>query len=279
MEHKYILIADSGSSKTSWAISNTEGVKHCKTKGINPFFMNESEILYLLENEYSLEKENITEIHFYGAGCTIEKSHIVTRSLSKFFNTNNVSVKSDLLGVARSVCGNKEGIACILGTGSNSCYYDGEDIANNVSPLGYILGDEGSGAVLGKKLIADILKNQLPNHIRDAFFCKYKLSSANIIDKVYRQPLPNRFLASFAPFLYEYKSEETIKNIIENSFDGFVVRNLYQYPQSKELPVHFVGSIAYYFEDNLKRVLSKHSLSAGNIIKEPIDGLVSHHFH
>jgi N-acetylglucosamine kinase-like BadF-type ATPase len=273
-----ILIADSGSTKTNWSLINEDlNVRVCMTDGINPFFLNEKEILNLLKQKFTLPKENITSVYFYGAGCTPERSSLVFEALNGFFHAGSIEVNSDLLAAARSLCGEKEGIACILGTGSNSCHYDGKKIIENVSPLGYILGDEGSGAVLGKKLIADILKNQLPDVVVRDFYNTYHLNPAEIMDKVYRQPFPNRFLAQFTPFISNHITHPEIQKSVKNSFVEFVERNVFQYRKADQLPVHFTGSIAYCFKDILEEVCSQYNLLMGNTTKEPMSGLIKYH--
>lgn len=273
-----ILIADSGSTKTSWClIGDDAGLQTCQTRGINPFFLDQEEIKQLLKDEFSLEKESIASIYFYGAGCTPEKQPLLTTVLQEYFQTNQVEVRSDLWAAARSLCQDKEGIVCILGTGSNSCYYDGTSIVKNISPLGYILGDEGSGAVLGKKLIADILKNQLPPSIIRDFYDTYSLSAADILDKVYRQPFPNRFLAQFTFFIFKHIKEVEIQQLVENGLTEFIVRNVLQYEKAREIPIHFTGSIAFCLRDNLQRILDNNHLKMGNTTKEPLPDLIAYH--
>jgi Predicted N-acetylglucosamine kinase len=181
-----------------------------------------------------------------------------------------------MLAAARSLCGNNAGIVCILGTGSNSCYYNGNEIVKNVSPLGFILGDEGSGAYMGKLLVSDILKNQMPQHVINEFLEKYKLSSAEIIDKVYRKPFPNRFLAGFTPFIVEKVNDPCIYNLVYSSFKAFIQRNVMQY-EYKHYKVNFIGSIAFHFKDILLKVAKEMGITVGIIAKSPIDGLVDYH--
>ena len=213
-----ILIADSGATKTDWCLGEkTTDARVIQTQGINPFHQSAEHIYKVLTEELlpQLGEENhITHIHFYGAGCTPEKSVIVKEQLQALSLDADIDVQSDLLGAARSLCGKEQGIACILGTGSNSCLYDGEKIIANVSPLGYILGDEGSGAVLGKRLVGDCLKHQLPEHICQAFLNETGLTPADIINKVYRQPQANRFLASLTPFLSAHREEPEIHDLL-----------------------------------------------------------------
>lgn len=182
----------------------------------------------------------------------------------------------DLLAAARSVCRRNAGIACIIGTGSNSCFYDGTEIISNVSPLGFILGDEGSGAVLGKLLVGDVLKNQLPVALREEFMQHYNLTTAEIIDRVYRKPFPNRFLAGFSPFLAKHIQLPQVRSIVEGSFRGFFKRNVMQYDYQSH-PVHLVGSVAFYYQDILKEIAAEYGVRLGTIVREPMDGLISYH--
>jgi N-acetylglucosamine kinase-like BadF-type ATPase len=275
-----ILIADSGSSKTNWSlVSENSEIQSCTTAGINPFYQDKSKIIRLLQEEFILPKNAITSVYFYGAGCTPATISVLESVLSYTFKVKSIEVNSDLLAAARSLCQLEEGIACILGTGSNSCYYDGEKIVQNVSPLGYILGDEGSGAVLGKKLIADILKNQLSAHLIQDFQSTYKLSAPEILKKVYRQPFPNRFLAEFTTFIAKHITDSEIKKLVEDSFVEFVQRNLFQYSEVTQFPVHFCGSVAYHFQSNLDNVFAQLHLKLGKIIQNPMSGLIEYHMN
>lgn len=271
-----ILIADSGSTKTDWCLDNGTTIH---TQGINPFHQSADIIQHILTNELLPqlpEEVRIHEIHFYGAGCTPEKSAILQAILHTLFPQATVTVNSDLLGAARALCGHQKGIACILGTGSNSCYYNGEQIIQNISPLGYILGDEGSGAVLGKRLVGDCLKNQLPPEICKAFLEAFALTPATIIEKVYRQPQANRFLASLTPFLSTHREVPQIHNLLVSSFMDFFQRNVIQYPH-QNTPVHFVGSIAWYFKEEVKEAAKAFGLQIGNFIQSPIKELRKYH--
>jgi len=182
-----------------------------------------------------------------------------------------------LLGAARSLCQHEAGIACILGTGSNSCFYDGSQIVNNISPLGFILGDEGSGAVMGKKLVADVLKKQLPEHIIHAFFETYSFTLAEIVHAVYRQAFPNRFLAQFTRFLAQHIQEPEIEHLVVHSFNEFISRNVLQYPEARQMPIYFTGSVAFHFSDQVKQSLANYGLSLAGIVKNPIEQLVAYH--
>lgn len=274
------LIADSGATKTDWCpIWEKADTPIIQTQGINPFHQPKEHIYKVLTEELmpQLEdKSQITHIHFYGAGCTPEKAIIVREELSKLFPETSIDVQSDLLGAARALCGREQGIACILGTGSNSCEYDGEKIKSNVSPLGYILGDEGSGAVLGKRLVGDCLKHQLSEPIRQAFLEETRLTPAEIIDKVYRQPQANRFLASLTPFLSRHRKNPEIHTLLVNSFCDFFQRNVMQYDY-RYCKVHFTGSIAWHFQEEVKEAAGKENIMTGKFIKSPIYGLIDYH--
>ena len=276
-----ILLADSGSTKTDWGlVENGKLVKRLRTSGMNPFQMSEEAITEEIKTHLVPELPGtvLAEVHFYGAGCTKEKQPIVERALRANLTINGeCEVASDMLGAARGICGHKPGIACILGTGSNSCSYDGKNLVKNVSPLGFILGDEGSGAVLGKLLVGDVLKNQMPEAITKRFFEKYKLTSAEIIDRVYRQPKPNTFLASFVPFLEENIDEPKIYNLVKESFRSFLRRNVMQYDGWQTLPIGFNGSIAKIYKKPLLEALEEEGMHLGRIIQAPMEAMVEYH--
>ena len=266
-----ILIADSGSTKTDWCVvENGESILRFKTRGTNPFFEIEVGLLP------SLKGFEPSAIYFYGAGCAFpEKNDMIRRAVNRYLPVP-VEVGSDLLAAARALCGDQPGIACIMGTGSNSCYYDGREIVKNVSPLGFILGDEGSGAVLGKLLIGDVLKDQLPPALKDQFLTQYELTPALIMDKVYRQPFPNRFLAGFSPFIREHLDEPAIWELVTRSFLAFFTRNVKQYDYFEQ-PVHLVGSVAWYYQDILKEIAFDLGIRLGTIARSPMEGLVAYH--
>lgn len=276
-----ILLADSGSTKTDWGlVENGKLVKRLRTSGMNPFQMSEEAITEEIKTHLVPELPGtvLDEVHFYGAGCTKEKQPIVERAIRANLTINGeCEVASDMLGAARGICGHKPGIACILGTGSNSCSYDGKNLVKNVSPLGFILGDEGSGAVLGKLLVGDVLKNQMPETITKRFFEKYKLTSAEIIDRVYRQPKPNTFLASFVPFLEENIDEPKIYNLVKESFRSFLRRNVMQYDGWQTLPIGFNGSIAKIYKKPLLEALEEEGMHLGRIIQAPMEAMVEYH--
>ena len=275
------LIADCGSTKIDWCvIENGKVVKQIFTCGMNAIMLTEEEMAERITNELRNEVEGfqIDEVYFYGAGCiSDEVCGNVRRAIAQSIPAGVIEVHTDLLAAARALCGHQPGIACILGTGSNSCYYDGEKIVDNVSPLGYILGDEGSGAVLGKLLVGDVLKKQLPEELCEKFLKQYELDRLTIIQKVYKQPGANRFLASVTPFLIQNIEEPAIHRLVLNSFKSFFVRNIANYDNYKNLPVNFIGSIAHYYQDVLREAAVAVDCHIGTIIKSPMEGLIAFH--
>lgn len=276
------LIADCGSTKIDWCvIDGSKLVKQVFTTGMNALMLTEEEMQQRIADELMPEIKGleITEIFYYGAGCISEEvcGHVANALRANIPDAKRVEVATDLLAAARALCGNRPGIACIMGTGSNSCYYDGEVIADNVSPLGYILGDEGSGAVLGRLLVGDVLKKQLPESLCAKFLKQYELDRLEIIRRVYKEPGANRFLASLTPFLIQNIEEPAVHRLVLNSFKSFFTRNIANYPSYKELPVNFVGSIAYYYKDVLAEAAASVGCRIGTILKSPMEGLISFH--
>ena len=275
-----ILIADSGSTKTKWALIQPGGVaSFIKTDGINPFFRNVEDISVELKGALLPQiNGEVSAVKFYGAGIiNSSKGARIKILLQDLFPYANIETRSDLLAAARATCGNQQGIACILGTGSNSCQYDGEKITEHVSPLGFILGDEGSGAVMGRILLGDYLKKRMPEGLRNKFSTSYGLTRTDILESVYRKERPNLFLAGFTKFIYKNIQVEYCRQLVHQSFDSFISRNLLNYTGYKSLPVHFTGSVAYYFQDILRKALTKHSLNCGIILQEPMEGLIRYH--
>ena len=285
------LIVDSGSTKATWCVcSSTASLFSFTTEGINPVRDSRNTISDVVKRASSAiasellmgraalltHESSVDAIYFYGAGCLPAYTPPLTSILQQAFPSANVEVESDLLGAARALFHREPGIAAILGTGSNSCLYDGNKIVSNVSPLGWILGDEGSGAVLGRLLVGDVLKRQLPQALCDEFMRRYALTPTDIIDAVYRQPMPNRFLASFVPFLGEHRQDASIHRLLVVAFRSFFVRNILSYERS-DLPVSFVGSVAYHFEDELREVAAKESCTVGRILCNPMPEMVRYH--
>ncbi len=274
-----ILIADSGSTKTAWGVvTDTATLFNLQTQGINPFHQSPDFIRNVLQRELLpvLEGRIPTEIHFYGAGCTPEGSKIVSDCLNALWPTAKpeVCVASDLLGAARALCKHQQGIVSILGTGANSGYYDGSAITIHTAPLGYILGDEGSGAYLGKRLVADYLKRMMPESLSKAFAHEFRLSAETLLDKVYRQPQANRFLASLTPFLAAHRDSDYVHRLLINGFQQFVARNLFAYPSDT---VNIVGSIGFIFRNELEEALRHSDFRIGNILRDPLNELINYH--
>ncbi len=277
-----ILIADSGSTKTDWCVvENGQPIQQISTKGINPFFQSEEEISNEIATSLlpQLKTNALDAVYFYGAGCGFpDKIAMVHRAITKHLQIKReVEVNTDMLAVAHGLCQHEAGIACIMGTGSNSCYYDGKQIVSNVSPLGFILGDEGSGAVLGKLLVGDILKNQMTPELKEKFLKQFGLTPADIIDHVYRKPFPNRFLASLSPFLAQNIDEPCIHALVLGSFKSFLKRNVMQYENFRNSKVHFIGSVAFYYKTILAEAAQEMNIQLGTIIKSPMEGLIKHH--
>ncbi|MDD2525979.1 MAG: ATPase [Bacteroidales bacterium] len=275
------LVADSGSTKTQWTLFSPDmEKKEFLTAGINPYYQSQEEIADFLSNNLKFTDEEYTtvsEIYFYGAGCADEiKNEVVRGALCRFFPNAAIEVQSDLLGAARALFGHNPGIACILGTGSNSCYYDGEIIVKNITPLGFILGDEGSGAVLGRQLIADYMKRMMPLDVSDLFYERFHIDRTKIMESVYRRPFPNRFMASFAPFLSMHREHPYIQQLILDGFDAFFRRNVMQYDY-QSLPAGFIGSVGNCFQRELTTVASRYGIRITEIHKSPIDGLITYH--
>ena len=281
------IIADSGATKTDWVVvGKNKEPYYFHTEGMNPFHQSEEDIRKVLQRfveEMGVVKEiphaEFVHVFFYGAGCAGDRVTYMQRLLHDELSKPTkallqVEVASDLMAAARALCGHEEGIACIMGTGSNSCLYDGERIIANTPPLGYILGDEGSGAVLGRNLLSDIFKQQLPPHIIADFHARYGLTPDDVIASVYRQPSPNRYLASFAYFLSAHRQDAAIHAFLVHHFRRFFSRNVLSYHRPL-LPVHFVGSIAAVFSDELRLAAEAEGCSVGRILPSPLDGLLA----
>ena len=268
------LTADSGSTKTTWMVEQGGGKRLFHTQGLNPFHQTAEEMrrivtVELLGQEGFPDAATMSNIHFYGAGCTAEKSPLLRAILRDAFpSAAEVEVGSDILGAARALLGSSEGIACILGTGANSCLYDGERIVHNVSPMGYILGDEGSGAVIGRTFVNLLYKGGHEDMVK-TFEEETGLTLADVIQRVYREPMPNRFLASLAPFIKRQLGEVWVEEMVTDCFRLFFRRNVAHYHRP-ELPCSFVGSIAFYFMGQLCDAAKKEGFLIGKVMKEPL---------
>lgn len=275
-----ILIADSGATKCEWCLLINGKKKKIITKGISPYFFTADEVVASLNKELlpKLKQQTIEQIFFYGTGLKSNSNkHFIHSILKKIFTNADIEVQTDLLGAARALCKNEKGIACILGTGCNSCYYNGKKILKNSPGLGYVLGDEGSGAYLGKKVLQHYLYKTFDEELMLAFDKKYNITGTEILSKVYKQPQPNRYLASFAIFLAENRNHYMIENIIEDGLNDFFFTHLRKYHESWLYPIHFTGSIAFGFKDVIASLCNSYEMEFGNIIKQPMDELAKYH--
>lgn len=274
------LIIDSGGTKALWVwAEGTREVARASTRGIYPYFMSEEEIAATGASAREKTAAEAISIYYYGTGCKAENSrHHIARGLKKAFpDAFNILVDTDLLGAARALCQSQPGIVCILGTGSNSCSYDGTGITANHGGFGYVLGDEASGASLGKNLLSGYLNNELSPAVTQAMRETYHPNPDAILEAVYRKEAPNRYLAGYAPFLLEHIEDTTIRRIVDNQFNSFLLRYIVNYPNSDSLPVHFLGSVAWHFQGVMRECLQQNNLKAGNFLIDPMEGLVRFH--
>jgi N-acetylglucosamine kinase-like BadF-type ATPase len=276
-----MLIADSGSTKTDWRLVDQNGDIHqCRTVGLNPYFTSDAEYLdALTEGPATLAPtEAILTVHFYGSGVSNDtQKHRVSGLLKKVFVRAHLHVEHDLLAAARAACGTNEGLVVILGTGANSCTFDGAKITENIMSLGYILGDEGSGADLGKRWIAALLNQRVPNELADAFFKSYAFSAEQVIQRVYRGEQPNRFLASFAPFISKHRKHPYFIDLITGAFNELFERYIKRYPAYRETPIHVCGSVGYYLAPVFSKVAEAHQAHVGTFLKDPVAALTLYH--
>lgn len=272
-----ILVADSGSTKADWILTQSENQSiSFRTAGINPFFLSEKEIIEIFQNTPEIQdyRDQVKEIYFFGAGCSSpDRRELISNALSKIFKNAFISVDIDLIASIYATTGLAKGICCIIGTGSNISYFDGKKIHDSKHGLGYILGDEGSGTYFGRKLITGFLYGTMPEELSKEFYAKYKINKESIIKRIYQEPSPNFYLASFAPFMSENLRHPYIIELIEKGFDEFIETNIKSYADYKLHTCHFVGSIAFHFSDILKRLCEEKEIKVGKILKHPIEEL------
>ncbi len=274
------LIADSGATKCEWCLIANGKKKKLLTTGISPYFLNEDQIYLLLQKQLvpKLKDAVINEVHFYGTGLSNQNNvELLKAVLKKTFKKAKISVETDLMAAARALCGRVKGIACILGTGSNSCFYNGRKMIKNSPGIGYILGDEGSGAYLGKKVIQHYLYQTFDEELMTSFEKRFLTSPIEILENVYKKPMANRYLASFAIFLAENRGHYMIENIIEDGLNEFFFTHIYKYKESWTHPINFIGSIAYGFKDILQELCNGYELELGKVMKAPMKGLIVYH--
>lgn len=275
------LIADSGASKTDWRMISPNGaITQAQTIGLSPYYQDSASIATeLTKNLAPLVPETVGKIYFYGTGCAGEEPcNVVKRGLQTVFESaQTIEVASDMLGAARGLCGHEAGIACILGTGSNNCLYDGHDIAEKIPSLGFWLGDEGSGGYLGKTLVVAYLQKELPPDLAEKFARRYGIAREMVLENAYKQPFPNRYFAGFSKFLFDNRNHPFAYQLIFDAFGVFFDKYVCKYPHYQQQPVHFVGSVAFYYSDILRRVAKAKSVGLRNIMETPIAGLTLYH--
>jgi len=278
-----IVIADGGSTKTNWCLINEAGRKILfNTEGYNPYFSSTAYIIDSLKIGLPdhLEVEKLTEVYYYGAGCSTDaKRKIVADAMQVTFPNAKIFIGHDLLASCRALLGDEAGFAAILGTGTNSCLYDGKDISLNIDSLGYFLGDEGSGCYIGKRILSDYMKGYMPKGLRESFYDNFALTNEDIFDNIYNKPLPNRFCAGFSKFLYDYKEsyEDYAFSTVNFAFSAFFENLVTHYPNYKDYKLNCVGSVGYSFRDILSVVADRYEMGIGKIIRSPIDDLVNYH--
>jgi N-acetylglucosamine kinase-like BadF-type ATPase len=275
-----ILIADSGGSKIDWRLLSKNGkIEQAYCAGFNPYYQPIHDLRLSIEQIIvPLVNEPVTKIFFYGTGVSSEKNQdVIKETFSYFFNEAEIEVGWDLLAAARALCGNQPGIACILGTGSNSCLYDGEKIIGNVANLGWILADEGSGTYIGKKFIFDYFRNNMPSGLAEQFRNRYPWTREEVLEKVYQQEKPGAFLASFSKFIFQHLKDPYCYHLVYRCFSDFYENNIMKYENYKQLKVHFTGSVAFYYSDLLRQVANDKGITVKNILEGPIAGLTLYH--
>lgn len=277
-----VLIADSGSTKCDWQILDETGreVGEFHTMGFNPYFHTSEKVAEVMTSHADVQSfaSEVSHVYFYGAGSSSEElCGIIRQGLRQAFENAEVHVDHDLVGAAYSTFDGRPGITCIIGTGSNSCHFDGEKVHEEVPALAYILGDEASGSWHGKKLLAAKLYHHLPAEVAADFDEMYGLGKEDIIDRVYREPDPNVFLASFMTFIGKHRAQPLFQRWLKEGFEAFLRVHVQCFEGWKTEPVHFVGSVAYHFQEELKAVCQAEGITVGVIIKKPIDGLAAYH--
>ena len=274
------LIADSGATKAEWCLLKDRKEKTFITPGLSPYFLTTDAIADTIQQQLlpKLKNVSVNAVFFYGTGCANpENAKNVKKAILRVFPSAQVTVNTDLMAAARAVCGKEKGIACILGTGSNSCYYNGKSIVKNSPGIGYVLGDEGSGAYLGKKVVQYYMYNTFDDDLRARFDAKYVTTPVEILDNVYKKPLPNRYLATFTMFLAENRGHYMVENIIEDGLNDFFFQHLNKYNEVWKYPVNFVGSVADGFKDVIQSLCSSYEFELGTIFKNPMQGLARYH--
>lgn len=280
MKKENILIAESGSTKTDWCLIIHGKKKYFETQGINPYFLDDSSITIILANELKINfaNQDISQLFFYGAGISdkVQKNRM-TKVLKSYTGIKKVFVESDMLAAARATAGNNKGIVCIMGTGSNTCLYNGKNITFKTPSLGYVLGDEGGGSNLGKRVLQYYLHGIFDKELQAAFDKKYQFSTSHILHQLYSKPFPNRFLAEFASFVFENRGHYMIENIAEDCINELFTNHIIRYPNIHKTPIYFVGSVAFFLHDIIENYCNEYDMKLGSILQKPLKGLVKYH--
>lgn len=280
MDNMSILIADSGSTKTDWCLIRHQKIKKFSTQGINPYFQLAGEIKHILTREIpkSIQSVQLDQIHFYGAGInSTDHQSIIKNCLQSVLTAKKINTYSDMMASAHATCGKTKGIACILGTGSNTCLYTGKKISFKTPSLGYILGDEGGGTYLGKKVLQYFLHEIFDEELMLSFQHTFQTNMTEILENIYRKPLPNRYLAQYAQFIFQHRGHYMIENIAEDCINDLFIHHLIRYPGVQRIPIHFTGSVAYYLRDLISATCEQYNLVMGKVIQKPMDGLITYY--
>jgi glucosamine kinase len=276
-----ILIADSGSTKTDWVLVDENLNRYAfTTRGFNPFLLTQEQIENILVTEIhiGIDKSQIKQIYFYGAGCSDEiRCGIVREALKKFFSNASIEINHDLLGAAHSLCGTQKGIVAILGTGSNSCLFDGEKITEQIPSLGYILGDEGSGAYISKKFIAAYLYREMPDDLLKKLDTEAAIKKEEILSGLYHSEMPSGYLAGYMKVVQQNISHPFVSSLVKNCFSDFLEHHICRYSSYKEIPMHCTGSVGFHFSELLKVAAQEKNIRIGKIIDKPINSLADYH--
>ena len=275
-----ILIADSGSTKTDWRLIDGQNITQFTSIGLNPDFVTSEKVTEVVENTFGAVKgAHILEIHFYGSGCSSEsRNDIIAAGLKIFFRNTEITIHHDLLGAARASCGKNAGIAGILGTGSNACLFDGREVVKEFRSGGYIIGDEGGGVDIGKRIIKKFIEGKFEDaDILKRFKHRYKVSVDDILENLYRKPQPNKYLATFSQFAFHHRENPEISTLLESSFQAYFDNQVHRFHNSENLPLNLVGSVAFYYQEIIRKVAAKNGITINTILEKPISGLTLYH--
>jgi glucosamine kinase len=276
---KMILVADSGSTKTDWRLIDNESIKQFSCIGLNPDFVDSEKVKNVLGDTFSqIDSSSVLEIHFYGSGCSSESRNVIIElGLKEVFPHSDIFVYHDLLGAARAACGKRQGIAGILGTGSNCCLFDGVEVVQQFKSGGFIISDEGGGVDIGKRVLKSFIEGRMPEELNERFLKRYKTTVDVILENLYKKPHPNKYLASFSRFAFHNKENPFISEILENSFSAYFQKMVTRFDQYETIPLNLVGSIAFYYQELIRKVAQNFGVQVGTILEKPISGLALYH--